>query len=213
MRGGPLRGRSVVADRAALHAVGVEGFVRRGMSLVYSSWDRSRRGRKTAREFLGASPRTVPATTATGSDYARACHGGRAKGPRSAFARQAGSAIRAGRRHARCARAARIPDAVACGRYKPGVSVAEAMKRGGRSTPKEVLDREPVRHEGLRRCAALSRNVSTPINRRKFSKVYDMQKALAQARWIRMHDPSATAASGGSARVDCPARIADVAHL
>ena len=169
--------------------IGVQGVVRMGMSLIdVASWDALAQGAgKPLANVLGASPRPVPAYNSNGlglmpapalADEAEKLLAGgfRAVKLRLGYPTLAEdiAAVRAVRK--------RIPDTVALMvDYNQALSVAEAMKRGRALDAEGVYwIEEPVRHDDYEGCAALARDLATPIQiGENFSLVYDMQKALA----------------------------------
>jgi mandelate racemase len=169
--------------------IGVQGIVRMGMSLVdVASWDALARaaGEPLAR-MLGATLRPVPAYNSNGlglmpspalaEEAEKLLEGGfRAVKLRLGYSTLAEdiAAVRAVR--------SRIPDEIALMvDYNQALSVPEAMARGRALDAEGVYwIEEPLRHDDYEGCAALARELSTPVQiGENFSLVYDMHKALA----------------------------------
>ena len=171
--------------------LGVQGLVRMGMSLVdVASWDALAQaaGVPLAR-LLGASPRPIPAYNSNGLGLM----------PAAALADEAEKLLEGGFRAVKlrlgypsleqdlaALRAVRnrIPDAVSLMvDYNQALTLPEAMKRGRALDGEDVYwIEEPLRHDDYAGCAALARELKTPVQiGENFSQVYDMQKALERS--------------------------------
>jgi mandelate racemase len=176
-----------LARRFAL--IGVEGIVRAAMALLdVACWDAlARAAGVPLAVYLGGAPRPVPAYNSCGlglmepaqlaDEAERLLEGGfRALKLRLGYPTLEAdlAAVRAVRR--------RVPaDVAVMADYNQALALEEAMRRG-RALDAEGLYwiEEPIRHDDYAGCAALARELATPVQiGENFSLVHDMERALA----------------------------------